>query len=278
MLRALQRYHFLTAKQMCRLLYKAGSLTLVRSRLKALTDAGYLRRKSQPRAIASGRLPEVYTLDRRGLNYLVSLGLEVPNRFRPQEVDQLGFHLLSHTLAINDFLIAAELLTVSSPAVALSSMLHDLVLKRTPIRVELPDGKTTSVVPDEWLDVRVTQSGAVHQFPLSLELDRGTRERKSWQQKVRALISFAGKPYRQAFGTSFLTFAVVATPGARRRDQLLSWTEAVIGDKTREEADLFRFTDTLADQVSPQDLFFSPVWLRPFERVPVPLLPTEERL
>jgi hypothetical protein len=105
-----------------------------------------------------------------------------------------------------------------------------------------------------------------------LELDRGTRERKSWQNKVRALISFAGEPYQQAFGTPFLTILVVATPGRLRRDELLSWTEAVIGEKTRPEADLFRFSHTLADQVSPQDLFFSPIWLAPFTRSPVPLL------
>jgi hypothetical protein len=154
-----------------------------------------------------------------------------------------------------------------------------LVLKRTPTRVELPDGKTTSVVPDAWLDIRVMQAGELHQFPLSLELDRGTRERKSWQQKLQALISFAGQPYQQAFGTSFLTILVVATPGARRRDQLLTWTEATIGDKRRPEADLFRFTHTLADEVSPQDLFFSPIWVAPFTRSPVPLLlPPEERV
>jgi hypothetical protein len=272
-LQALNRYHFLTAKQVCRLFYKAGSLTLVRSRLKAMTDGGFLKRKPQPRVSSFGRLPEVYTLARRGLTYLTGLGLDVQHRFRPQEANELGFHLLSHTLAINDFLIAAELLAATTPELTLAGQLHDLALKRTPTRVELPDGKMTTVVPDAWLDLHLMQAGQTHQFPLSVEVDRGTRERKCWQEKIRALLSFAGKPYREAFGTAFLTIAVVATPGTRRRDELLRWTEAVIGSSAPDAADLFRFTDALADELSPHELFFSPVWVRPFERVPRALLP-----
>src|SRR5688572_15509056 len=106
-LSALHRYYYLTSRQLCRLLYSRGSLTYIQTKLAKLVRAGYVQRVWMPKRSACGSSPAVYTLARRGLNHLRSLGIDVPSRRHPSEVEGLSYLFLSHTLALNDLLIAA---------------------------------------------------------------------------------------------------------------------------------------------------------------------------
>src|SRR3954447_14118050 len=86
LLLALSRYFYLTAHQLTRLAYAAGSLTHVQDKLKRLTAHGYLQSIPLPRPTRRGNAPLVYTLARKGFTHLVELGLDLDPRYRPSEV------------------------------------------------------------------------------------------------------------------------------------------------------------------------------------------------
>ncbi|MGE4053436.1 MAG: replication-relaxation family protein [Vicinamibacterales bacterium] len=273
LLRSLLRYHFLTSQQLCRLHYSSGSLTYVQSRMKALTDKGFCQRLWLPRPGPRGSSPSVFTLGRTGLRHLERLGVDVRVRFRPSEHREHSYLFLAHTLAVNDFLIAAELVARNHQGLAVASMLHERDLKRAPVLVEAPDGKRMSVVPDGWLDLRID---GTFQICLALELDMGTEEQRAWRRKVRGLVAYANGPYQEAFGTRSLTIAVATTAGEKRLLDLVRWTERELAALREEhQGDLFVVTSFYPATTSPGSLFFSPRWVSPFAEHPVTLIAPE---
>jgi hypothetical protein len=263
-------YFYLTAAQITRLLYAPASHTYAQARLKRLVDAGYLQRLFLPRPSRTGSAPLVYTLARKGLNALREWGSAVDRRYRPAEARELSYLHLAHTLALNDALIALELLCRKNPRIQIADLRHERVLKLHPVVVALPDGAKTGVIPDGWVDLRIA---GCYQECYAIELDRGTTEGKAWRRKVAALLAYADGPYQRVFGTPSLTIAVIATPVQRRRAVLLRWTEAELRAQGREDAaGLFHFTGaTLADQ-DPEQLFLSAVWSEPFSDHLEPLI------
>src|SRR5262249_41542497 len=151
-----------------------------------------------PRRDWRGSAPAVFSLARKGLNHLRSLGIEVNVRFHPSEKAGLSYLFLTHTLELNDVLIAAELFCRSLPAYRLAAVLHERELKRQPVHVKDREGRRTAVIPDAWLDLRIRE---VYQVCIALELDRGTEEQKHWRRKVANLIAYATGPYQEAFKT-----------------------------------------------------------------------------
>ncbi|MGE0229245.1 MAG: replication-relaxation family protein [Dehalococcoidia bacterium] len=272
-LRDLARYYFLSAQQVCGLHYSRGSLTYVQAKLKRLTDAGFCQRIWLPRPSARGSAPSIYTLGRKGLLHLHALGVEVATRARASEHREHSYLFLSHTLAVNDFLIAAELVTRTRQGLTLASMLHERDLKRVPVLVEAADGKRMRVMPDGWLDLRIDGS---YQVCLALELDMGTEEQKAWRRKVRGLVAYANGPYQEAFGTRSLTVAVATTAGEKRLLDLVRWTERELaGLREEHQGDLFVFTSFYPATTSPGSLFFSKRWVSPFGEHLVALIAPE---
>lgn len=269
-LTALGRYYYLTASQVTRLLYARSSQTYAQARLKRLADHGYLQRIFLPRPSRTGSAPLVYTLARKGLSVLAAWGRDVDRRYRPVEVRETSYLYLAHTLALNDVLIALELLCRHDRRVQLAGLRHERDLKLRPVRVRLPDGVTAGVIPDAWVDLRIMRRC---RECYAVELDRGTTEQKAWRRKVAALMAYANGPYQEAFGTASLTIVVVATPGAGRRDQLIRWTEAELAAAGRaEQSGLFRFTGVPVAETSPEMIFMGAGWRRPFDRQSRPLL------
>jgi hypothetical protein len=270
-LRAMGQFHYLSALQVCHLLYSRGSLTYVRALLKELADKGLLERLYLSRSSPFGSAPMVYTLSRSGLNYLRQAGVEVQQRYRRCEVHEHSYLHLSHMLAVNDVLIAATLLPASAPAmrlrIQLRQMRHEQELKRHPVRVKtslLQQGagdEELSIVPDGWLDFSIAGR---ERMSIVLELDRGTEEQRQWRRKVRGLVAFAQGPYQEAFGSDSITIAVAVTCGQQRVKTLLSWTERELNAcNQRAMADLFLFSAVEADRLSPAELFLGPLWQRP---------------
>jgi hypothetical protein len=269
-LKWLHRFHYLSSRQLCRLGYSQGSLTYVQTKLKALTDAGYCQRIWLPKREAHGSAPSVYTLARRGLNHLRSLGIEVNGRFHPSEKRVLSYLFLDHTLQLNDVLIGMELLCRARPRYRLADFLHERDLKRRPVQVQTKDGGKAAVIPDAWLDLRLQDK---YQVCLAIELDRGTEEQKRWRQKVVHLIAYASGPYQEAFGTRSLTFTVITTAGDKRLLDLLRWTEAELESLAEvSQADLFLFTSLSPAAAESYEIFVGQCWLQPFQRQPVALL------
>jgi hypothetical protein len=265
------RYQYLTAAQVCRLFYSPGSLSYVQTHLKLLSDAGLLQRLFLPRTHQYGAAPSVHVLARKGRNYLESLGLDIPYRFRPGEQQERAYLFLNHTLALNNILITIELLPRNHPDITVEAMLHDHTLKATPIYVVDSENRRLAVVLDGWVDLRLPNS---QRMCLGLEVDMGTIEERRWRRKVRSLVACSQGPYQKRFGTESLTVAVVATTSDKRLADLVRWTELELQELSDTEyaADLFRFAHIPADSTDPGDAFLSPHWYRPFHRLPAPLL------
>ena len=94
-LKALLRFHYLASRQVCRLSYSPRSLTYVQSKLKRLTDLGYCQRIWLPRPAPHGSAPSLYTLARKGLNYLRAQGIDVPQRYHPSEQREHSYLAIS---------------------------------------------------------------------------------------------------------------------------------------------------------------------------------------
>jgi hypothetical protein len=162
-LSALLEFDYLTAQQLTTLLYGAGSLTYVRAKLRSLVAAKLVF------ALAgkSLGLPQVFTPTGKARAYASNFtGNSTRLRFRPSEerekADNLFF--IKHTLAIRDVLIAAKLLTKTTPGIVLNRIYQERDLRRK-IYVEIPvhtsQGKQTkqtiSIAPDASCEFIVQQ-------------------------------------------------------------------------------------------------------------------------
>lgn len=274
-LRAALRYPYLSIDQVTRLFYSPKSRTTASTRLKRLTDAGYLHRMIVPSRRGNG--PFVYALANNGLKFLADAGLSVPKRTRMSQEKEYSYLFFSHTLAVNDFLIHAEQFAANYPDVTIVRQLHEHDLKRQPVYVDDGNGGKQAVIPDAYLDLDLAGR---YRMCFALELDRGTEDQKAWRKKVRALLAFVDGPYQQAFGTAGLTVCVIATPdqarlkhGQARLQQLYDWTGDELKDAGKTaEADLFRFASFTPSAATPEHIFLFAGWYKPFSGQAVPLI------
>lgn len=279
-LTALNRFHYLTAAQASRLLYPNLNDQNRHSqrRLKRLVDQGLVLRLGSLPQPRFGAAPHVFTLARKGRQYVAGLGMETPAYFRPSEEDAKAFNrpYMQHTLAAVDVLIAAELLC-KQHSVTCPKLYCERELKRSPLKIDLSPApgspvaatRKVAVIPDGWFQLADKDSPPVS---IALELDRGTEEQKFWRRKVAALVEWANGPYRKGFETDNLTVAVV-TPSVMRRDQLRRWTVRELESRgLTEDEGIFVFTCADPVQTSPWSFFFDPLWYLPSEALPVSLL------
>jgi Replication-relaxation len=281
-LQGVYKFQLLTADQLRVLLgYSVNSLHRVQVLVKELTDNEYLLSFARP--VVTGKAPLVYTLARKGLNYLAAGGFDVRAYFRPSKEAEKGYLFLQHTLALNDVLISAANLHKFVADYSLHSFQHERILKQSPFKVTvlrdvggMLKEETVILIPDAYLEFRQkTGSGKEEKIPVLLELDRGTIERKNFQKKIRAYIQFIKtEGYKDAFGVSTVTVAFATTQGKTRLDQMMEWTRKELA-ATNEKgwlSDLFLFT-TLPQSLEPKTLFLEPVWYQPFaDDTPLSLL------
>src|SRR5947209_18950716 len=129
-----------------------GMINTVKQRLKDLTDNRYVLPLSHP----SIRLPYMYALDRKGLNYLAAQGIDVREYFRPsQEEDSAkNFLFREHMLAISDMLIYALLFEKSEPSYRIAALLHERFFKNHPIKAVYERNsreEIKTIVPDAYV-------------------------------------------------------------------------------------------------------------------------------
>lgn len=280
-LHALARFHYLTAAQANRLLYpnNADSNRYIQQLLKRLVDAEYILRLRALPTPRYGQAPHVFTLDRKGREYLLGLGVSVEPYFRPSEERRATENspFMQHRLAAIDVVIAAERLCWDVPELSCPRMLSERELKRGAVRVEVPPSRNShsdvsrkvAVIPDPWFQLSV--DGGVLSS-IALELDRATEDQKAWRKKVTAYTVWAAGPYKQAFETDNLTIAV-ACPDERRRAVLIDWTMRELREREIDEyGQLFVFTATSPVDASPARFFFGKVWRQADSLDPVSLI------
>src|SRR5215211_4565842 len=115
-LEALARYFYLTAEQLRRLLYGAGSLRYAQDRLKSLMDAGYVLGVERPPS-RHGKAARIYTLHTPGRNVVLEMGYVVPPRYRPSEETTKSYRHWDHVVVAVDCLIAFELFSRAVPQI-----------------------------------------------------------------------------------------------------------------------------------------------------------------
>lgn len=279
-MRLLAEYHYLTVSQLLTLrTLSKNSLSTEQPRLKKLTEQGYLIRRHVGRADGSpGNSQYVYTLSTKGQHALDD-GAPEFSRVRKSVVSELSMPFMLHTLAMNDFCIAARLLPRFVPAITLAGWYHDLTLKRQPIKVRMPLGKPyeVTVIPDAWLDFRMTvpdRAKPVRRRCVLLELDRGSEHVSRYKNKVAALYAYAASDaYRQFYGTNLCLVAFATTAGDDRLFQMKQWCEQVVTELgIEEDANLYRYAAIPEGELDPQEVFCGEMWYKPFEDEPVPLL------
>jgi hypothetical protein len=280
LLRDLNTLQRATAEQLTRLNYKMGMLTTVKARLKDLTEAGFVL----PLYHRSIRLPYMYALDRKGLNYIQEQGIDVRDYFRPsQEKDtEKNFLFREHMLAISDMLIYALLLEKSEPAYRIERLLHERVFKNSPIKATYTRNnkeESKTLVPDAYLEIIHTKEGGKEsKIPVLLELDRGTEEQKFFRRRLRAYIVFLkSRSFETVFDVKSMTIAFATTKDHSRVTKMREWARQEF-TLTREPAwlsQLFLFTalpDSI-EEIEPRQLFLDPVWYLPGDDTnPVSLL------
>ncbi|MGY1710364.1 replication-relaxation family protein [Geodermatophilus sp. SYSU D00758] len=274
-LRALSRYHYLTAAQASRLLFPrlVDENRYMQRRLKRLADTNFALRLRALPTPRYGQAPHVFTLHRLGRAYLKRLGIAVLPYFRPSEEQKAAWNdfFMPHRLAAIDVLIAADLLCQRS-RVSCPRLLTDRHLRRHPVRVGVQQAqraRSVAVIPDGWFQLQPAGRPVIS---IALELDRGMEAQKAWREKVAGYAAWAPGPYRQAFATDNLTIAVVA-PSGERVKQLRIWTRAELARQRAESlSDIFLFTCASPVATPPEKFFLSPVWCTPEDDEPVALL------
>lgn len=258
-LKLVSEYHFLTVGQVTRLRYSSGSETTCQDRLKKLFTAGVLDRIRLPH-IGTGNTQYLFTLTTQGYKELQPLGINHVSRYRPAETHTLKLIHLQHVISLNDFLIAARLLCRVHPDIQLVKTLHDLDMKKSPLRVTL-DRQVVSIVPDGFLDFRLSISGRLYASPCWFEQDRNTEWGKTLQCKLQKIIAAINtSAFQDLFGVSNVTVAI-ATSGTGKRVELM---RSFIQDQLQSMglmhlADVFLLI-ALPEVLEPLPLFTAPVW------------------
>ncbi len=275
---ALRDYSILSSDHIKKLFFGEKAISSAQTLLKKLYTDSYVQRKAIPRENhLEGKGFYVYGLLTKGRNFLAEQGRDLDPRFRPSDFDELTNYTLHHTLEINAFLINLQLLTRRRQNVRVHAFRHEHALRRSPLRVELPLG-AANVVPDAWVDLRIKGLDGIYQLSFLVEVDRGTRERRSFQQKIERLIALIPGPYEQFFDAppEAVTVAFIATQGEKHAKQLLSWIEHELNRlQVPHLAPLFSVTPMQSETDQPDDLFLSPRTRRPFSLTPSPLIDLE---
>jgi hypothetical protein len=276
-LSSLAAFDYLTAAQVTRLCYSAGSLTYVKALLKSLGDAELVSSVGGRRV----NLPLIYTLTGTGRQYAAVLGALRGKRYRPSEELEKGHnpYFLKHTIAVTDVLIAARLLSETVPAIRLPRLYTERELKRK-IYVTLAE-KSVCLEPDASLLFRITEAW---QDPpetwedfFHIEVYRTPLREDRFKQKIRTYATYAASPRHSAlFHTPALAIAIFCATD-QLAETLKRWTEEVLQEvQQRELGERFFFTSVDPATASPEELFLSPVWESAFSTAQTPLLVLEE--
>jgi hypothetical protein len=257
---ALKDYHCLTVEQIM-LLTGRTSLRSAQHRLRELADAGFVRKHDRRSSNVLRPLRAAWSLTARSKAYLEGADMIVlpPRHPRP--------YLLDHTLTINEVLIRARLLERTTAGVELLEWQHDRNLRTwRPV---------LSVVPDGFLHFAVATPSGRHSFPVLLEIDMGTMDRRRWQEKVTRYLRFFTGEFQTVFHTDAATVAVVVNDTDKRVSDLKRWTELELArSHAKASGDIFYFTHLTGD-ISAEDLFLSPCFQIAFQSTAGALLPVK---
>jgi hypothetical protein len=274
---ALAVFGYLTAEQLAKVCFSPGSLTYVKALLKELVEAHLV-------FAVGGRgtgLPLIYTLTSKGRG-LARTGANTPYRMRvrPYAVKNKGENLyfMEHTLAVNEVLIDAKLLSQTIPSIQLTRMMTEQELRRK-IDVDIPP--KVCLEPDAGVHFTISETWhketQVWEDFFFIEVYRNLPPVEwRFKQKIKGYVTYALTGQHEAlFATPVLSIAVLAAT-EQMAATLKRWTEDVLVTTNQQaEGEWFYFCRVNPATTSPQELFLSPVWEQAFTDTKAPLLVLE---
>ncbi len=268
-------YHFLTVSQVTRLRYSSGSETTCQDRLKRLFHVGVLDRVQLPH-VGTGNTEYLYTLSTKGYRELQPFGISNFTRYRPADTHTLKLPHLQHLLTLNDVLIAARLLCRVNRDINLVATLHDLDMKRTPMRVTV-DRQEVSIVPDGFLDFRLSIANRLYAMPIWYECDLGTTWGNTLKLKLQKIIAAINTvAFQELFGVSSCTVAI-STTHDKRVELMRSFIQQELQRLgVTHLSHVFLVTRLSDGLLDPREVFLSPLWYTPSHDKPIPLLDMSE--
>jgi hypothetical protein len=273
---ALAEFDYLTSFQVTRLRYAPSSLAFVRKKLRSLVTAGLVLALGG-RAV---NLPLIYTLSSKGRTYAEMLGEPSRKRFRPTEewdkAENLFF--MRHTLAVNDVLIAARLLSQTVPGITVHRMYRERELRRT-IYVALPErsnggsSRNICIEPDASVEFEIYEDWHEQTWQdfFHIEVYRHLLLEARFKQKVKGYMVYAMTGQHEALFHASALSIVVFTATDQQAATLKRWTEEAFHDQP-ELGEYFFFRSIDTGSASPTEIFLSPVWQQAFSSTAIPLL------
>ena len=209
-----------------------GCITSCQRRLQLLFHHGFLCRIDLPIKLGEGRAPYVYALDERGADLIATKrDIDRADVAWNSKHNQLGHQFVEHTLAVNDFRIAINLLSDAGHYSVKSwigeSDFRTVAMKdRVPYRMR--GARVVRNYPDGYF--RLSVPGVKRDAHFFLEVDQGTMSNANWREKVQAYHEFRLRGLSEThFGTrNFRLLSIVA--GERRLPNLKRTTETAGGD------------------------------------------------
>lgn len=285
------RYQYLTVEHWVRHFADDGKRRYLQRRSQALADHGYLIRLSITPPGGRGKGRFIFTLGAKGRDYIASLGIRVPRRFRPIDVRTLSPRHLAHSEDLTDVLLSCDLLACRDARITLVEMLHERFLfeQRCKVPVSITDPLTGStrqepkeVTSDAFVKVTAQVGNARRSFPILIEVDRDTEQQIAFREKIAKLAAFGtSEMYARLYeARSFNVAVLVQAPRRNPLDRLtevLVWTEhELIQRRLEHEAVSFSFCALDPEATAPADLWLGPHWLHPFSSTPHALIDLSE--
>jgi hypothetical protein len=287
MLLACARYQYVTAEQWCRYFEDPGKRRYVQRRGRALAAQDYLLRQHLARTPGAGKAPYVFTLGPKGRAHVASLGIPIPQRFRPGDITNLSPRHLEHSAAITDVLLSFDLLAKRDGRITVADLLHERFLHERRFKVAVPilqpltgepGTRVVQIVPDAFVRVVARAADGYRSFPLDIEVDRDTERQVAFREKIANLYAFGmSEAYERHYGARSFNVAVFLPPAhgdpQARLAEVLDWTERELAQRGLEhEAISFSFCALDPVTTPPAELLLGPHWYSPFDTTPHALI------
>lgn len=220
---ALYRHRVLRQDQLKQLFFNSKERT--QKRLRQLYDHRYVDRRFLPERIGgTGRLPNLYVLDRKGADLLQEQGLDTIIWHHSYKT--VSDQYLKHALPLNDIIVVMKK-ACQQKSCEFLEWKTESELKVEPDRVKILNRHNrraeVTVIPDSYCLIGSDNRS----FPMFIEYDGGTQRSRVIKEKVRAYAAYyeSGK-YHQRYGKN--AFRVLFVSRSQRRvADLKLWTESL---------------------------------------------------
>jgi hypothetical protein len=272
----------LTATDMTRLRFQKSSKPFVRSAMTGLAggrdqnSTSYLYRFRLPQA--PGNSERIFSLTRRGRNFVRALGLQTHFWSPPQKAVNYTFTFWEHQLALTKSLVALHRFVRDTPAYEILETHTGASLSVNPpsfIQEVDYQALSISVLPDAW--VCLEHASGEH-TALWIEIDTGTEAKAKFQYLVLQRINLIRSgQYKIYFDTDSVIFAylVIGSELYRRArlNMICRYTQELLeAENLADWGPGFRFATIEESLYDSHSLFTDALWHVPDSDTPLPLL------